>query len=123
MLVAAARRRLGSAVMVAALVALTLTGPAAAPAAAVSGSIVVSQVYGGGGNSGAPFTNDFIELFNRGSSPASVAGWSLQYASATGSGNLGADAGQLTELPDVTLAPGQYLLVQEAAGATPSAPL
>jgi predicted extracellular nuclease len=123
MLVAAARRRLGPAVMAAAMVALTLTVPAAAPAAAVSTSIVVSQVYGGGGNTGAPFTNDFIELFNRGSSAASVGGWSLQYASATGAGNLGADAGQLTELPDVTLAPGQYLLVQEAAGATPSAPL
>jgi hypothetical protein len=103
------------------MAALALTVPAATPAAAASTSVVVSQVYGGGGNAGAPFTNDFIELFNRGSSPASVGGWSLQYASATGAGNLGADAGQLTELPDVTLAPGQYLLVQEAAGATPSA--
>jgi predicted extracellular nuclease len=123
MLAAATRRRLGPAVLAAAMAALALTVPAAAPAGAASTSIVVSQVYGGGGNSGAPFTNDFVELFNRGASPASVAGWSLQYASATGTGNLGADAGQLTELPDVTLAPGQYLLVQEAAGATPSAPL
>src|SRR5919204_5221291 len=123
MLVAAARRRLGPSLLVTAMLALTLTGVTAPPAAAVSTGIVVSQVYGGGGNSGAPFTNDFIELFNRGTSPASVAGWSLQYASATGTGNLGANSGQLTELPDVTLAPGQYLLVQEAAGATPSAPL
>jgi hypothetical protein len=122
MLAAAARRRLGPAVLAAAMAALALTVPAA-PAAAASTGIVVSQVYGGGGNAGAPFTNDFIELFNRGASAASVGGWSLQYASATGAGNLGADAGQLTELPDVTLAPGQYLLVQEAAGATPSAPL
>jgi uncharacterized protein len=123
MLVAAARRRLGPALMVGAMLALTLTGLTAPPAAAVSTSIVVSQVYGGGGNTGAPFTNDFIELFNRGTSPASVGGWSLQYASATGTGTFGADAGQLTELPAVTLAPGQYLLVQEAAGATPAAPL
>jgi predicted extracellular nuclease len=122
MLVAAARRRLGPSLLVAAMLALTLTGVTAPPAAAVSTGIVVSQVYGGGGNTGAPFTNDFVELFNRGTSPASVAGWSLQYASATGTGNLGANSGQLTELPDVTLAPGQYLLVQEAGGAT-GAPL
>jgi predicted extracellular nuclease len=123
MLVAAARRRLGPALMVGAMLALTLTGLTAPPALAVSQSIVVSQVYGGGGNSGAPFTHDFVELFNRGTSPASVGGWSLQYASPTGTGLFGANAGQLTELPDVTLAPGQYLLVQEAAGATPAAPL
>ena len=26
--------------------------------------VVISQVYGGGGNAGATLTNDFIELFN-----------------------------------------------------------
>ncbi|MBK9050751.1 MAG: hypothetical protein IPL78_07495 [Chloroflexi bacterium] len=39
------------------------------PAQAVSPNIVISQVYGGGGNSGATYTHDFIELFNRGSAP------------------------------------------------------
>jgi predicted extracellular nuclease len=93
------------------------------PVGAVSPDLVVSQVYGGGGNAGAPYTNDFIEIFNRGASPASTAGWSLQYASATGTGNFGANATQITELPAITLAPGQYALIQEAAGATASAPL
>ncbi len=67
------------------------------PARAASASFVISQVYGGGGNSGAPFANDYIELFNRGTTTASLAGWSLQYASATGTGNLGASSAQLTE--------------------------
>ncbi len=31
---------------------------------AVSTDVVISQVYGGGGNSGATYKNDFIELFN-----------------------------------------------------------
>src|SRR6266508_2610136 len=123
MIAAAARRRLGPAVMVGALVALTLTGLAASPAAAVSTSIVVSQVYGGGGNTGAPFTHDFIELFNRGTSPASVDGWSLQYTSATGTGNFGDATNLITPLPTTTLAPGQYLLVQEATNAAVGAPL
>jgi hypothetical protein len=88
------------------------------PVTALSPTVVISQVYGGGGNTGAPYTNDYIELFNRGSVPVTLSGWSVQYASATGTGNFGANATQLTVLPDVTLAPGQYFLIQEAGGAT-----
>jgi len=51
----------------------------------------VSQVYGGGGNASAVFLNDFIELFNRTSSPVPVDGWSIQYASATGTGLFSAN--------------------------------
>ena len=93
----------------------------AAPAAAASPNLVVSQVYGGGGNTGAPYTHDYIEVFNRGTAAASLDGLSLQYASATGTGHFGASSAQLTELPAVTLQPGQYFLVQEAGGATGSA--
>lgn len=75
-----------------------------------AGDVVISQVYGGGGNSGATLTNDFIELFNRSSGPVSLNGWSVQYAASTGS------SWQKTDLPDITLNPGQYLLVQQAAG-------
>ncbi len=46
--------------------------------------VVISQVYGGGGNSGATYKNDFIELFNAGSTTVNLAGWSVQYASSTG---------------------------------------
>src|SRR6266702_2576520 len=79
--------------------------------AATETSVVISQVYGGGGNSGATYKNDFIELFNPTASPVSVAGWSVQYASSTGT------SWQVTTLPTLTLQPGQYLLLQEAAGA------
>ena len=103
----------------AAVIALAL----AAPAGAASPDLVVSQVYGGGGNAGAPLASDFIEVFNRGPASASLSGMSLQYASATGTGNLGANAGQLTELPAVDVAPGHYFLVQEGAGAIPGADL
>ncbi len=78
---------------------------------AQSGSphLVISQVYGGGGNTGAALRNDFIELFNRGSQPVDVTGWTVQYASATGA------AWQTTAL-DGVIEPGQYYLVQQAAG-------
>lgn len=52
--------------------------------AAISETVVIGQVYGGGGNSGAFYKNDFIELFNRGTTPVNLNGWSVQYASATG---------------------------------------
>ena len=85
--------------------------------------LVISQVYGGGGNTGATYTHDFVEIFNPTDTPVSLAGWSVQYASATGTGNLGANSGQLTELPDATLASGQFLLVQEASNAAVGIPL
>jgi len=80
-------------------------------------SIVISQIYGGGGNTGGIYSNDFIELFNPGNAPASLAGWSVQYASATGTGNFGYNASAITLLPSITLAPGQYLLIEEDQGA------
>lgn len=81
------------------------------PVQAVSSTIVINQVYGGGGNAGATLKNDFIELFNRGNAAVSLNGWAVQYASATGT------SWQVTALTNVTLQPGQYYLIQEAAGA------
>ncbi len=84
--------------------------PAVPVAQAASPNIVISQVYGGGGNSGATYKNDFIELFNLGSTSVNLSGWSVQYASSTGT------TWQVTNLSAVMLQPGQYYLVQEAQG-------
>src|SRR5436190_166592 len=45
----------------------------------------LSEVYGGGGNTGATYQNDFIELYNNSDVPVDVSTWSVQYASAAGS--------------------------------------
>lgn len=82
---------------------------------ALSSTVVISQIYGGAGCGTAgcsTFKNDYIELFNRGTSPVSLNGWSVQYAGATGTG-----AWTPTALTNVTLQPGQYYLVAEGAGA------
>ncbi|MFG2078014.1 ExeM/NucH family extracellular endonuclease [Nonomuraea maritima] len=97
----------------------TIAALPSAPATAAAGTVVISQVYGGGGNSGAPFANDYVELFNRGGAPVSLDGWSVQYTSATGTGNFAANRTSLSG----TLAPGRYHLVQLAAGANPGTPL
>ena len=98
------------------LAALAATLAFAAPASAASPDIVVSQVYGGGGNAGATYTHDFVELFNRGTTDVSVAGWSVQYASAAGT------TWQVTALTG-TIGPGEYYLVREAQGAGGTQPL
>ena len=50
---------------------------------AVDAQVVISQIYGGGGNAGATFRNDFVELFNRGAQTVNINGWSVQYSAAT----------------------------------------
>lgn len=89
------------------------TGAKPLTSPAVSPNIVISQIYGGGGNvAGSQFTHDFVELFNRGDQPVSLNGWSTQYASAGGTNWL------VTPLSNVTLQPGQYYLIQYATGGT-----
>ncbi len=72
--------------------------------------VKINEVYGGGGNTGSTWKNDFIELYNPTASPVSLAGWSVQYNSAAGTGSW-----QVTNLSGTIPANGYYL-VQEAAG-------
>lgn len=55
--------------------------PAAAHSASSTG-LVISQAYAGGGNAGATYANDYVDLLNTGSATVDLTGWSLQYASA-----------------------------------------
>ncbi len=110
------RRRIHLNMAIVASMVASLIPTLAAPAIALSTDIVVSQVYGGGGNSGATLTNDYVELFNRGTTAVSVTGWSVQYASSTGT------TWSKTDLSG-TIQPGQYYLVQQAAGTGGTTPL
>ena len=86
--------------------------PTPTPSPSPTSLVVISQIFGGGGNSGAPFRNDFIEIFNRGNEAVDLSDWSVQYASATNTN------WSVTPLTSVTLAPGHYYLIQEASGGT-----
>ena len=91
-----------------------------APVAAalrLNAPVVISQLYGGGGNAGAVLGNDFVELFNRSDAPVDVTGWSVQYASAAGTGHFGMNP--VVAVSGV-LQPGQYYLLQLAGGTTGS---
>jgi uncharacterized protein len=81
------------------------------PAAPARAGLVLSQVYGGGGNSGSTYKNDFIELLNASDTTVNLIGMSVQYTSGTGG------TWSVTNLTFVTLQSGQYYLIQEAEGA------
>ncbi len=85
---------------------------------ASSNGLVISQVYGGGGaTSGSPtYKSDYVELFNAGSTAINLSGLSLQYASATGTGNFSGNP--VTALPNVAVQPGQYFLISLTTSGT-----
>ena len=105
-------RRVVAAAGVVTVTALTVGIVAAqSPAtAAPSGTLVVNEVFGGGGNSGAVLRNDFIELYNAGSAAVPLDGYSVQYTSASGTGSWSA-----TPLTG-SLPAGKTYLIQESAG-------
>ncbi|WP_448229731.1 lamin tail domain-containing protein [Pseudoxanthomonas mexicana] len=80
-------------------------------ASSVQAQVVISQVYGGGGNSGATLKNDFIELRNNGPTAVDLTGWSVQYASSTGTTWNGR-----TNLSG-SIPAGGFYLIQQAQGA------
>ncbi|MDO9409091.1 MAG: lamin tail domain-containing protein, partial [Patulibacter sp.] len=99
---------------------LTAFGVAVFPrdaSAAGSPDLVISQVYGGGGNTGAPYNSDFIELVNRGSTAVDLGagGWSVIYRSTTGTGT------GTTPLTGTIPAGGRFL-IKEGTGANTGLP-
>lgn len=71
--------------------------------------VIISEIYGAGGNSGATWRNDYVVLYNTTSSPVNLTGWSLQYASATGTS--WSNKVDLT----ITIAANKFALIQLAS--------
>ncbi len=100
-----------------ALVAAAAVG-LSAPAHAVSSDVVIAQVYGGGGNSGAQFKNDFVQLFNGSAArPSTCPAGRSRYFSASGTGR------RARRPSPARIAARHAYLVQVAAGTTPSGDL
>lgn len=78
-----------------------------------TGSLMIYEVYGGGGNSGATYTNDYVVLYNSTNSSINLTGYSIHYSSATGSfgttNNLNLSG---------TIGSNSYYLIQLKAGTT-----
>ncbi len=114
------RRRGPAAAALLAAFALPASAALAVPAVAVpspGSPVVIDEVYGGGGNSGAPLNQDFVELHNPTDAPVSLDGWSVQYASAAGTWANGAQTNLTGVIP-----PGGSFLVGQAFGGNRSLP-
>jgi 5'-nucleotidase len=100
---------IGGAGAVALVAGLGVGLPTAAQAVSATAPVVINEVYGGGGNSGATLLHDFVELYNSSGAPVALAGWSIQYTSSAGT------TYQTTALTG-TLPAGSTYVVREAAG-------
>ncbi|WP_374103117.1 endonuclease/exonuclease/phosphatase family protein [Streptomyces sp. B93] len=105
------RRAVYPAISVAVAGAFALTALPAAYAAP-SSTVVISEVYGGGGNSGATLVRDFVELGNAGTAAYDLSGYSVQYLPGSPSAS---SLWQVTPLSG-SVAPGGRYLVAEGAG-------
>lgn len=88
----------------------------------VKGQVVISQVYGGGGNTSSPaavYKNDYVELFNRAATSCKMTGWNLQYASAASAAFSTSSSSTFSG----TIPAHGYFLVGQAQGSGGSANL
>jgi hypothetical protein len=98
------------------VIALVALGLVVASSAFAANAVRISQVYGGGGSSTGTYKYDYIELFNSSGTPVDIGGWSIQYASATGS--FGTATYSYTVFPAGTTIPacGYFLIQSGSAG-------
>ncbi|HEX8505281.1 MAG TPA: lamin tail domain-containing protein [Hymenobacter sp.] len=99
-----------------ALVLLGLLTPVLAQAQ--STTVVISEIYGGGGAGTSAYQNDFVELYNKTGAPITLTNYSLQYRAATGGG-----AYAVADLNNATIPANGFLLVQFGVTGAAGAPL
>lgn len=76
-----------------------------------STTVVISQVYGGGGGSTGTYKADYVELHNISITTQDVSGFQIMYGSATG--QFGSSASNIYVIPSgTTIGPRKYLLIQ-----------
>lgn len=90
------------------------TGTSASPFTVLVSPVLISQIYGAGGNSGATYNRDYVELHNRSDTTVNLAGWSVQYASSTGTSWTASNLSG-------SIAPGKYFLIGLGTGSSGSA--
>ncbi|HKP85331.1 MAG TPA: C25 family cysteine peptidase [Blastocatellia bacterium] len=104
------------------IAAVALTGYLASPprSQALSSGVVISQVYG---NDGTNFLFDYVELFNRGTTPVDITGWSVQVAKKANGGQSNQwDVTPLCPSGTCIIPPHSYFLVGEFGSSASSNP-
>ncbi|MFJ3029648.1 ExeM/NucH family extracellular endonuclease [Curtobacterium sp. NPDC087080] len=86
------RRTVLCATVAATIVAAPLVSVTTAVANPAGTGLVISEAYLKGGSANAFYKEKFVEIANPTATPVSLAGWSLQYRSATATGNFSVSA-------------------------------
>jgi uncharacterized protein len=102
-------RKLILLLLIAAVVGLVPAASASSP------TLVLAEVFAGGGNVGASYANDYVELLNRGTTSVDLTGWTVQYASAAST------SWSATPLAGTVPAGGHYLVALASGGAVGAA--
>ena len=109
------RRRRGVAILAGVpLVLAPMVAALPAGAATDDSDVVINEVYARGGSANQPYTTKFIELYNPTDEPIDLAGRSVQYRSATGTGATSTTVALEGEVP----AEGYYLIAGGSNGST-----
>ena len=77
--------------------------------------IRISQIYSRGGEAGATFQNDYIELFNRGQSNVDINGWSLSISNFAGvppNIQISSTGIKLFNPAGIVITPGSHFLIK-----------
>ena len=101
---------------------ITTAGPSALGQATADSNIRISQIYTRGGEPGAIYQNDFIELFNRGNSFVDINGWTLNIMSIEGS-SASVVGVRFVSSSSIPIAPGAHVLFQFTGSGTNGQPV
>src|SRR5438874_2294217 len=104
------------------LLVFSLNGSFAEAQTVADSSIVISQIYTRGGESGAIYQNGFIELYNRSNSTVDINGWMLSIT--TSEGSFPSTVGvRLVSNGSIPILPGTHMLFTFTAGGANGQPL
>jgi len=79
--------------------------------------VVISGVYGGGGNSAATYKNDYVELYNTTSTNINLAGYTLYYSPAAGGTNQSVTKNNTFTFPTGAIIEAKgFVLIKASAG-------
>ena len=88
--------------------------------------IRISQIYSRGGEAGATFQNDYIELFNRGQSSVDISGWSLNilnFAGVPPNIQISSTSIRLFGPNGIVINPGSHFLIKFGGGGSNGQPI
>ena len=82
--------------------------------------LIIYEVYGGGGNADAPYTNDYVVLYNGSDFDIDLSEYSLHYASAAGQfgGQTESTTYDKNALLEGIIKVGEYFVIKLGAGST-----